>query len=390
MTKTRSILPPLAAACLGAALMAALAAWLYARAQFALLGAVCGRAVAEQPELEPAILAAVKWAAQGHGADAAGQALLRAYGYTPSQFASGAQAALLGLALAAFLAAALLVAGVLRQEQQRFCGEAQALAAWLARVNAGETGVLVQRREDALSCLQDEVYKTVTALYQTRNAAVEARERFAANLANIAHQLKTPITAISLSAQLLEQGESAAYGRQIRRQLDRLLQLEEGLLLLSRIDAGTLALEQKPTDLYTAVMLAADQLEALFEQAEVRADIPELGPLPFSGDLGWTVEAVANLLKNCLEHSPPGGAVHVAGESNPLYTGLRIWDEGPGFAREDLPHLFERFYCGRGAKSGTGLGLAFAQELAELQNGTLTARSLPGGGACFELRLYRR
>lgn len=390
MTTIKRVLPPLAAACLGAALTTALALWLHARAQFELLASVCGRIAAQRPELEQDILAAVKWAAQEHGADAAGQALLRAYGYGPSHFADGMQTALPGLGLLGVLVGALLAAGALRQEQRRFCGEAQALAAWLAQVNAGETGVLVQRRENALSCLQDEVYKTVTALCQTRNAAVEARERFAANLANIAHQLKTPITAISLSAQLLEQGESAAYGRQIRRQLDRLLHLEEGLLLLSRIDAGTLALEQKPADLYTAVMLAADQLEELFAQAGVRADIPELGPLPFSGDLGWTVEAVANLLKNCLEHSPPGGSVHVAGESNPLYTGLRIWDEGPGFAREDLPHLFERFYCGRDAKSGTGLGLAFARELAELQNGTLTARSLPGGGACFELRLYRR
>ena len=96
-----------------------------------------------------------------------------------------------------------------------------------------------------------------------------------------------------------------------------------------------------------------------------------------------------NLLKNCMEHTPSGGAVHCSYEQNPLYTQIRIRDTGAGFAAEDLPHLFERFYRGRDAKDGgIGIGLALSKAIIERQNGTITARNLPEGGACFEIRFY--
>lgn len=96
-----------------------------------------------------------------------------------------------------------------------------------------------------------------------------------------------------------------------------------------------------------------------------------------------------NLIKNCAEHSPEGGRIHCDYSKNPLYTEILIWDEGQGFAPEDIPHLFERFYRGkRAVKGGIGIGLALACSLFELQGGTLSARNLPAGGACFEIRFY--
>ena len=90
-----------------------------------------------------------------------------------------------------------------------------------------------------------------------------------------------------------------------------------------------------------------------------------------------------------MEHTPPGGCVHCSYEQNPLYTQIRIWDNGTGFAKEDLPHLFERFYRGRNAqKGGIGIGLALSKAILESQNGTVSARNLPEGGACFEVRVY--
>ena len=96
-----------------------------------------------------------------------------------------------------------------------------------------------------------------------------------------------------------------------------------------------------------------------------------------------------NLMKNCAEHSA-GGRVRCFYEQNPLYTEIRIQDDGAGFDREDLPHLFERFYRGRdAAEGGIGIGLALAKELIMRQNGAIRARNLPEGGACFEIRFYR-
>lgn len=265
----------------------------------------------------------------------------------------------------------------------------ETLTAYLEKINTGGQGMLFDFSEDAFSKLQDEIYKTVTTLYQTRDAALAARNCFAENLANIAHQMKTPISAISLSVQMAKEalGESCALG--IERQVNRLTYLEEALLLLARIDAGTFALERKQTDVFTLLSLAADNLQELSVQTGVLLDVPEMGGTDICVDLEWTMEAVMNLMKNCMEAAWAGTTVHCSYEENPLYTQIRIWDEGQGFAKEDIPRLFERFYRGRQAKdTGIGIGLSIAKAIIEMQNGIIRAYNLPENGACFEIRFY--
>lgn len=265
----------------------------------------------------------------------------------------------------------------------------QELTAYLEQANAGKAPVLSALGEDELSKLEDEIYKTVTYLYQTREEAVRAKNEFAHNLSNIAHQIRTPITAISLCVQTMEGEAGKAEREQIQRQLMRLTHLEEALLLLARLDAGTLVLERKETDVYTLLALAADNLQEIFAQSGVSVDIPELGETAVKVDLDWTMEAVMNLMKNCAEHNA-GGCVHCFYEQNPLYTEILVRDEGAGFAGEDMPRLFERFYRGRDAgEGGIGIGLALAKEIIERQNGTIRAKNPPEGGACFEIRFYR-
>ena len=114
-----------------------------------------------------------------------------------------------------------------------------------------------------------------------------------------------------------------------------------------------------------------------------------VGGMEFSGDLEWSMEALINLMKNCMEHSPSGGHIYCDYTENPLYAQILIWDEGTGFVQGDIPHLFERFYQGRnGTPNGSGIGLALARSIFELQNGTVTARNIPEGGACFEIKIY--
>lgn len=265
----------------------------------------------------------------------------------------------------------------------------QELTVYLEQANAGEAPVLSALGEDELSKLEDEIYKTVTYLYQTREEAVRAKNEFAHNLSNIAHQIRTPITAISLCVQTMEREAGKAEREQIQRQLMRLTHLEEALLLLARLDAGTLVLERKETDVYTLLALAADNLQEIFAQYAVSVEVPELGEMTLQADLDWTMEAVMNLMKNCAEHNA-GGCVHCFYEQNPLYTEILVRDEGAGFDREELPHLFERFYRGKNAgEGGIGIGLALAKEIIERQNGTIRAKNLPEGGACFEIRFYR-
>ena len=95
-----------------------------------------------------------------------------------------------------------------------------------------------------------------------------------------------------------------------------------------------------------------------------------------------------NLMKNCMEHHR-GGTIHCSYAQNPFYMEILIWDEGEGFAKEDIPHLFERFYRGQNAgEGGIGIGLALSKEIIECQNGSIRGVNRPDGGALFEIHFY--
>ena len=312
------------------------------------------------------------------------------FGYYPSNLGITDTTAL-WIAILVFLAGSILFLFSFWYWHRKSDARIQALTKYLERINTGVQGLVFESSDDEFSKLQDEIYKTVTELYQTREEALTARNNFSENLSNIAHQLKTPITSISLTVQMAKEHLGGVRAAEIERQINRLLHLEEALLLLSRIDAGTLAFDRKPTDVFTILSLASDNLYELFMQKGVLIDIPEMDEMNINVDLNWTMEAVMNLMKNCMEATGTGTAVHCSYEKNPLYVQIRIWDEGEGFTKEDLPHLFERFYRGENAKNtGIGIGLSFSKAIIEMQNGIIRAFNLPNGGACFEVRFYIR
>ncbi len=352
------------------------------------LGQISQKIIEKQPEAEQAILSVLK--DYQHDPDMSTEEnIIWRYGYQQTDFlqSSGAYNGI--IVLIGFFAGGVLFLVTLVVWHKKEAIRINGLTDYLEKVNTGSGGVLLQTGEDEFSKLQDEIYKTVTTLYQTRDAALKAKNNFAENLYNIAHQLKTPITSISLSAQMMKENPSPRHLEQILKQLSGLTHLEEALLLLSRIDAGTLTLERTEVDVFTVLMLAADNLQELFAEADVRVDIPESGSVLIRADMEWTMEAFINLFKNCMEHTPAGGVVHCSYEQNPLYTQIRIWDTGTGFPKKDIPHLFQRFYRGENAKgSGIGIGLAISKAIIEGQNGTISADNLTDGGACFEIRIY--
>ncbi len=361
----------------------------YRQAVYEQLSAFCALFLEAHPEAEAEMVSCVKAYHSLPKRDIRGNRFLEQYGYKGSEFLEGIERE----ALAFFAVwAGLLTGGTLLflYCREKNCRKRIAeLTEYLEQVNTGEGGTILQTQEDAFSHLQDEMYKTVTALYQTRERAVQAKMDFAENLANIAHQLKTPITALFLSIQLMEKETPDADTEKLKRQLERLNRLEESLLMLSRIDAGTLQLEREPVDLYTALSLAAENLEQLLVKKGISVEIPERGCIEITGDLEWTMEAFLNVMKNCMEHSKPGQSVHCDYSRNPLYAEVLLWDEGTGVARDELPHVFERFYRGKGAaQGGIGIGLSLARSILELENGTIAVRNLPQGGACFEVRIY--
>ena len=373
----------------------------YSRIQFDMVNVICGEVLEQEPEMKHIVSAALKEYTGGNADGVAMGDVLSVLGYDISDFSDSSVTYDIMFATTGSLAGICLFAITYAFRNKTEAKRIEELSDYLEQVNMGKAVVLSASGEDLFSKLEDEIYKTVTFLYQTKDAAVQAKNDFAENLSNIAHQIKTPITAISLSLQTLsEMPMKKEYEKdrmeQIKKQLNRLIHLEESLLVLSRLDAGTLMFQKEDVDVFTLLVLAADNLQELFADSGTFIDIPESGEMAVKADLNWTMEAVINVMKNCMEHNA-GGTVHCSYGQNPLYTEILIWDEGDGFAKEDIPHLFKRFYRGKNADaggnirgSGIGIGLALSKEIIEHQNGTIRAKNLPNGGACFEIRLYKQ
>ncbi|EOS48941.1 HAMP domain-containing sensor histidine kinase [Lachnospiraceae bacterium JLR.KK009] len=373
----------------------------YSRLQFDLVNVICGEVLEQEPEMKHIVSAALKEYTGGNADGVAMGDVLSVLGYDISDFSDSSVTYDIMFATTGSLAGICLFAITYAFRNKTEAKRIEELSDYLEQVNMGKAVVLSASGEDLFSKLEDEIYKTVTFLYQTKDAAVQAKNDFAENLSNIAHQIKTPITAISLSLQTLsEMPMKKEYEKdrieQIKKQLNRLIHLEESLLVLSRLDAGVLKFQKEDVDVFTLLVLAADNLQELFADSGTFIDIPESGEMAVKADLNWTMEAVINVMKNCMEHNA-GGTVHCSYGQNPLYTEILIWDEGDGFAKEDIPNLFKRFYRGKNADaggnirgSGIGIGLSLSKEIIEHQNGTIRAKNLPNGGACFEIRFYKQ
>lgn len=320
---------------------------------------------------------------------------------------------------------ALVAAGCARARRRRSARVAQ-LTDYLESAALGRAKALTPTGEDDLSRLQDEMGKTVMALERTRAEAVAAKDGFARNLASIAHQVKTPLSAIALAARRIDgcdADEDRHAAQAIIRQAERLDRLQGDLLLMAKLDAGVLEMRPDRQDVYTLLCQAAESLGDYAAAADVSIDVIRCDPAGCDPagcddamrcdpaevlvDGHWACEALMNVMKNCVEHAPAGSSVRVEYEAGPLYVEVLISDEGPGFAPGEEARLFERFYTGTRhaaadaraaagalpatalrASAGTGLGLAFARELLERQDASIRARRPAAGGACFEIRLY--
>lgn len=268
------------------------------------------------------------------------------------------------------------------------------LSEYLAQVyTGGQPPRLSGQTPGELSALQDDLYK-ITSILQQQASALKADKCFLADsLSDIAHQLRTPLSAILLQCDFLREelppGEAVEGLAQIETQADRIRWLVESLLRLSRLDAGVVPFEKWELPARQVIQRAAGGLAGLYlkRNVELQVDCPE--QLACVCDLEWTAEALANLLKNAAEHTPAGGTVRVEYRPQALYYEFRVQNTGPDILPEDMPHLFERFWRGAAASPGSvGIGLPLARSIARGQQGDVTAENTPEG-PLFRLRLFR-
>ncbi len=280
------------------------------------------------------------------------------------------------------------------------------LTEYLRQVEEGTYGISLERSQDVFSNLEDEIYKTVLALRESRESLKKEKENLARNLADISHQLKTPLTSLNVLNELLQRRlvkeEDIALVRKMETQTERLGGLTAALLTLSRADAGVLSFEIREVPVSDLISCALEPVLPLLEekgqQVRICGEKDDLDEKEGFGekdifmacDLGWTREAVGNLLKNACEQSPKQTEITIRIWDNPIYTGIAIEDEGRGFSEEELPRIFQRFYRGSSAqKDSIGIGLSLAKSLIESQNGEIRAQNRAGGGARFLIKFYK-
>jgi signal transduction histidine kinase len=269
------------------------------------------------------------------------------------------------------------------------------LSDYLRRICAGEHSLDIRDNvEGELSILKNEIYKVTLMLSEYNKQLQHEKLRLSEHMADISHQLKTPLTSMMVLADLLGNRGLPPEKRheftvRISSQLKRIEWLVSSLLKMARLDAGVIKMKREEVNVRTLIENALKTLLIPMEIKEITCSVTGEDKVLIC-DLQWTTEAIINILKNCIEHTQKHDKIEITAEDNPIYFEIRISDNGPGIAKEDLPHIFTRFYKGKNASpDSVGIGLAMAKSIIKEQNGDITVKSREGSGTTFFIRLYK-
>lgn len=247
--------------------------------------------------------------------------------------------------------------------------------------------------EGELAVLKSKISKMVSRLWESRRRLRKDKTYLSDSIADISHQIRVPLTAVNIIVSRLSEPELASekrleLTRELYGTLFRIERLINSLLKISRLDAGVVSFKSEETELSELINKAVSPLLIPIELREQKIKINASGN--FFGDAVWSSEAITNVIKNCMEHTPKGGKIEITASENALFSQIVVSDSGSGIDLEDLPHIFERFY--KGKSSGTdcfGVGLALARTIIASQGGTISARNNNGAGASFTIRFYK-
>ncbi|WP_404447393.1 HAMP domain-containing histidine kinase [Sutcliffiella horikoshii] len=275
--------------------------------------------------------------------------------------------------------------------------EIEKLSGYLRRISNGNYDLDVRdNHEGELSILKSDIYKVTLMLSEQRSYLEQDKVKLTNAISDISHQLKTPLTSMMVMADLLSDSKlnktkRAEFTQNIRIQLERIEWLVSSLLKLSKIDAGTVSFKKDNVSVQGLIERAVQSVLIPMDIKEQTLLVEGDKSATFTGDNHWTAEALINILKNCVEHTAVGGKVSVSFSENPLYTEIKVKDNGHGIPKEDLPYIFRRFYKGKNASEDSiGIGLAMAYSIITSQQGDIEVRSEQGKGTEFHIKFYNK
>ncbi len=270
------------------------------------------------------------------------------------------------------------------------------LDSYLQKVSNGKYYTELEKEsEDELNRLKDSLYKITVMLKEDSESKRLQNEAILNSVANISHQLKTPLTSIQIlldniiESTDMNEDTRKKFTLEILRQVKGMNFLILALLKLSRLDAGVVEFENKEINLKNLVEDIISDLDVVVDIKQISI-IKNIKDVTITGDYNWNKEAILNIIKNAVEHTREGRNVYIDIDENDVYSKITVTDEGNGIAKKDLKHIFEKFYKATDSDPNSfGIGLALSKSIIEKQNGYISVDSKIGEGTTFIIKYLK-
>lgn len=288
------------------------------------------------------------------------------------------------------LAFAVLFLGYLKIQKK----QTMDIAKRIERINLGDYSLQIDRNsEDELSLLDNQIYRTAVKFREQAENSNKDKENLQKSLSDISHQLKTPLTSIIVMVDnILDDDDMPLEIRReflndIKHNTNTISFLVQSLLKLSKLDAEAVKFRYEQVEVKSIVDECIKNTAVMAEILGVRLET-DCNDIILNCDRKWLCEAITNIIKNCIEHSHNGN-IKITADQNKLYTKISIKDNGSGIAKEDLPHIFERFYKGKNSSDDSvGIGLSLAKTIIEKQGGYISVSSELNKGSEFVIKFF--
>lgn len=255
---------------------------------------------------------------------------------------------------------------------------------------------IAENIEEDLSNFRNELYKIAVMLKEQASQSINDKKALQTSLEDISHQLKTPLTSISIMLDNIRENPNMdEHTRQefiyeISRQINWINWLVISLLKLSKLDSNTAVFVQKEIKVEDLINNVVKNLAIPIDIKQQNVIVNGSSDVMFVGDYNWQLEALTNIVKNCIEHTVENKNIYINWEENNFYTKIAIKDEGVGIDKKDVKHIFERFYKGKNSsENSVGIGLALAKSIIEKDNGYIICVSELGRGTTFEIKYMK-